>query len=322
MTTSQKAARWNATHIPDLTGYQAVVTGANSGLGRVTATELSRHGAHVTLAVRDIAKGEEAAASIRQENPEAQVFVAAVDLADLGSVRAFADSWSAQNPGGLHLLINNAGVMAIPRRDSVDGFEMQFATNHLGHFALTGLLLPSLIAAGSTAPSASRVVTVSSQAHRMGKMNFGDLQGTRSYGAWSAYGQSKLANLLFTAELNRRLQIAGAPVIALAAHPGYAATNLQSAAPRMKGSSIGEKIMQGVNKVLAQSAEMGALPTLYAATEPGLAGGLYIGPDGIGEQRGHPTVVGRSTAANNNADARRLWAVSSELTGVDYLNEA
>ncbi|MDP4824609.1 MAG: oxidoreductase [Candidatus Nanopelagicales bacterium] len=318
MTTAAKPIDWTASDIPNLAGFDAIVTGANSGLGLVTATQLAAHGAHVTLAVRDTERGEFAAESIRTSSPGATVEVSHLDLASLASVRQFTELWIAAHPAGLNLLINNAGVMAIPRRESADGFEKQLATNHLGHFALTGLLLPALITAGE--PERSRVVTVSSQAHRFGRMNFDDLQGERKYRAWGAYGQSKLANLLFANELNRRLRQADVPVSALAVHPGYAATNLQSAAPRMKGSNRGEKIMGLANRVLAQSAEMGALPTLYAATEPGLPGGLYVGPDGFGEQRGHPTVVGMSAAASNRADASRLWVASEELTGVHYLN--
>ena len=204
--------------------------------------------------------------------------------------------------------------MAIPRRETADGFEMQLGTNHLGHFALTGLLLDSLAAVPD-----SRVVTVSSAAHRFGRMDFDDLMGTRRYNAWRAYGQSKLANLLFTGELQRRLQHAGLPVTAMAAHPGYAATNLQGVAPSMRGSSVGERVTELGNRLFAQPATMGALPTLYAATAPGLPGDTFVGPDGLLGQRGHPRVVGRSRAATSRADAERLWSVSEELTGVHPL---
>jgi NAD(P)-dependent dehydrogenase (short-subunit alcohol dehydrogenase family) len=314
-----QATRWTSTDIPDLTGTTAVVTGANSGLGLVTAEQLSRHGASVTLAVRDTQRGDTAAGNILERNPQANVSVAALDLADLGSVRTFAEHWSAAHPAGLNLLVNNAGVMALPRRESADGYEMQFATNHLGHFALTGLLLSSLVAAGAHQPS--RVVTLSSQAHRMGRMNFADLQGVAKYRPWGAYGQSKLANLLFANELSRRLRLAALPVISLAAHPGYASTNLQSAGPRMKGSRWGERTTSVANRLFGQSAEMGALPTLYAATQPHLPSGVYIGPDGFGEQRGHPTLVGMTSAALNRADAEQLWAVSEDLTQVVYLDD-
>jgi NAD(P)-dependent dehydrogenase (short-subunit alcohol dehydrogenase family) len=200
-------------------------------------------------------------------------------------------------------------VMAPPRRETADGFELQIGTNHLGHFALTGLLIGSMHGRED-----ARVVTVSSGAHRMGRISFDDLQGERRYNRWRAYGQSKLANLLFMFELDRRLRAAGSKVTSLAAHPGYAATNLQSAS----APTIDRLVMVVTNFVLAQSAEMGALPLLYAATEPGLEGGTYVGPDGIGEQRGHPKLVVPNRAARNESAARRLWAVSEELTGVNY----
>jgi len=303
--------KWTTSDMPNLQGRRAVVTGANSGLGLSTAKALAEHGAQVTMAVRDLAKGEQAAQTIRASHPTADLQVQHLDLADLSSVRAFAESWSIANPEGLDLLINNAGIMAIPRRETVDGFEMQLGTNHLGHFALTMLLMPALMAIPR-----SRVVTVSSQAHRMGKMNFDDLNATKSYGAWRAYGQSKLANLLFTDELQRRLDRLGVPMLALSAHPGFAATNLQTAAPAMRGRKLQERVTSFMSNVLGQSAHMGALPTLYAATAPGIPGGSYIGPDGFGEQRGHPRIVDRSAAAKNQADAQRLWELSEDLTGI------
>lgn len=305
--------RWSARDMPDLTGRTAVVTGANSGIGFHTARELAAHGADVTLAVRNATKGTEALERILATVPTATVSVGSLDLADLASVRGFADAWSLAHPDGLDLLINNAGVMAIPRRTTADGFEMQFGTNHLGHFALTGLLLPALIARPR-----SRVVTVSSGAHRFGRMDFDDLMGQRRYQRWRAYGQSKLANLLFTSELQRRLDLNAIPMLALAAHPGYAATNLQNVGPEMDGRSWMTKVMGSANGVLAQSAEMGALPTLFAATVPGLPGDSYVGPDGFLEQRGHPRLVDRSRAASVGSDARRLWSVSEDLTGVHY----
>jgi NAD(P)-dependent dehydrogenase (short-subunit alcohol dehydrogenase family) len=265
------------------------------------------------MAVRTAEKGQDAAAEIRALHPQAQLDVSQLDLADLASIRAFAKRWSASHPDGLSILINNAGIMAIPRRETADGFETQFGTNHLGHFALTGLLLPALVA-----QPGARVVTVSSQAHRLGRMDFDDLMGSGKYRPWGAYGQSKLANLLFTSEFQRRIDTAGLSLLALAAHPGYSNTNLQSAGPTMRGSSIGARMSQMANSVLAQSAAMGALPTLFAATMPGLPGDSYIGPDGFMEQRGHPRVVGRSKAALIEADGRRLWTVSEELTGVTY----
>ena len=299
--------------MPGLAGRVAIVTGANSGIGLPTALELARHGAAVTLAVRDTARGDVARSRILAASPDASVEVQRLDLADLASVRAFADLWSQAHPEGLDLLINNAGVMAIPRRTTADGFEMQFGTNHLGHFALTGLLLPALVARPR-----SRVVSVSSGAHRMGSMNFDDLMGEHKYRAWGAYGQSKLSNLLFVAELQRRLDLNAVPTLAMAAHPGFAATNLQAVGPQMSGRTWLKAPMDLATRILGQSAEMGALPTLFAATAPGLPGNTYVGPDGFLEQRGHPRIVDRSSAAKNAADARRLWLVSEELTGVHY----
>ncbi len=303
--------------MPDLTGRRAIVTGANSGLGFHTAHELAAHGAQVCLAVRNPARGDDAAARIRAVVPHADVEVLALDLADLASVRAFASGWSVLHPDGLDLLINNAGIMAIPRMTTADGFEMQFGTNHLGHFALTGLLLPALIARPR-----SRVVTVSSGAHRMGSMHFDDLMGARRYRSWGAYGQSKLSNLLFTAELQRRLDHSGVHVGAFAAHPGFASTNLQAAGPTLSGRGWLVGPTELATRVLGQSAEMGALPTLFAATAAGLPGGSYIGPDGFLEQRGHPRIVGRSKAAQSVVDAVRLWSISEDLTGVTYALEA
>jgi len=304
---------WTPLDMPDLTGRAAVVTGANSGIGLQTARQLAAHGADVTLAVRDEERGASAAAQISAWAPGAVVTVAQLDLADLSSVRAFANRWSQAYPDGLDLLINNAGIMATPRRVTPDGFESQLATNHLGHFALTALLLPALVARPR-----SRVVTVSSQVHRMGKIHFDDLMGERRYFAWGAYAQSKLANLLFTRELQRRLDVLGIPLRAMASHPGYAATNLQSAGPRMRNRGWMERATDFGNQLFAQSAEMGALPSLFAATAPDLPGGAYAGPSGPFEQHGYPVLVGRSKAAMNDAVARRLWAVSEELTGVRF----
>ena len=306
-------ADWGMNDLPDLSGRTAIVTGSTSGIGEVTARALAGRGATTTLAVRDVVRGEAAADAIRRAHPAAAVEVRRLDLADLTSVSEFAAAWSGAHPEGLDLLINNAGVMALPRRETPDGYEMQFATNHLGHFALTGLLLPALVARPR-----SRVVTVSSTAHRMGRIDFDDLQGRRRYNAWRAYGQSKLANLLFTMELQRRLDLAGISTLALAAHPGYSATNLQAAGPRMKGRTWMAGPIATMNRVLAQSPEMGALPSLLAATYPGLPGGSYVGPDGFLETRGHPRLVDRSAAARDDATARRLWTVSEELTGVVY----
>ena len=300
--------------MPDLTGRRAIVTGANSGLGWWTAYELARHGAAVTMAVRDTARGAAARGQMQERaGRELPLTVSALDLADLASVRVFAQEWSRAHPEGLDLLVNNAGIMAIPRALTRDGFEMQLGTNHLGHFALTGLLLPALVAIPH-----SRVVTVSSGVHRMGRIQLDDLMGERRYRPWGAYAQSKLANLLFTAELQRRLDAAAIPTLALAAHPGFAATNLQGVGPAMRFGSRGRRVAELGNSLLAQSAEMGALPTLFAATEPGLPGDAYVGPDGFMEQRGHPRLVGRAGAALDEATARDLWVRSEELTGVRF----
>jgi len=300
--------KWTAEQIPDQTGRTAVVTGANSGLGLVVARELARAGADVVVACRDTGKGEAAADSIRGDVPGASVSVEELDLASLASVRAFAERFATEHDG-LDLLINNAGVMAPPQRQTADGFELQFGTNHLGHFALTGLLLDSL-----EGREDARVVTVSSGAHKIGRIHFDDLQGERSYRRWRAYSQSKLANVLFALELDRRLRASGAGPSSLAAHPGYAATNLQSAA----APAFDRAIMVLTNRLLAQSAEMGALPLLYAATRPNLDGGLFIGPDGFEEQRGYPKVTRPVRAGRDEETAKRLWSVSEELTGVDY----
>ena len=314
MTTAMPTSpKWTAGDLPDLTGRTAIVTGANSGIGLEAARELAAHGADVTLAVRSTDKGGNARDLILGAFPAALVSVEALDLADLASVRSFAARWSQEHPEGLDLLINNAGVMGIPRMATADGFEMQFGTNHLGHFALTGLLLPALVARPR-----SRVVTVSSGAHRFGRMNFDDLMGTRRYRSWGAYGQSKLANLLFTSELQRRLDANAVPILAMAAHPGYAATNLQAVGTDLRGLTWMRQPVQLMNTVMGQSAAMGALPTLFAATAPGLPGDSYIGPDGFMEQRGHPQIVDRTDAAKNRADARRLWVESERLTGVTY----
>jgi NAD(P)-dependent dehydrogenase (short-subunit alcohol dehydrogenase family) len=300
--------QWTAEQIPDQAGRTAVVTGANSGLGLATALELARAGAEVVLACRNVEKGEAALRSIREEVPEASVTLEALDLSDLASVRAFAERFSAEHDA-LDLLINNAGVMAPPRRETADGFELQFGTNHLGHFALTGLLRDRL-----EGREDARVVTVSSTAHKYGRIRFDDLQAERRYRRWRAYGQSKLANVLFALELERRLRGSRSTVKSLAAHPGYAATNLQSAAP----PAFDRAVMVVTNLLFAQSAAMGALPSLYAATRPNLDGGLYIGPDGFEQGRGHPKVVLPVKAGRDEETAKRLWSVSEELTGVSY----
>ncbi len=300
--------KWTAEQIPDQMGRTAVVTGGNSGLGLVTAGALAAAGAEVVLACRNIDKAEGAASSIRAAAPGAQVAVEALDLASLTSVREFAERFGSEHEG-LDLLINNAGVMGSPRRETADGFELQLGTNHLGPFALTGLLLGRM-----GGREDARVVTVSSTAHKFGRIRFDNLQGERRYFRWSAYGQAKLANVLFALELDRRLRAAGSDVKSLAAHPGYAATNLQSAAP----PAFDRAVFAVTNRLLAQSAETGALPQLYAATRPNLDGGLFIGPDGFEEQRGYPKVVRPVRAGRDEATAARLWDVSEDLTGVSY----
>jgi NAD(P)-dependent dehydrogenase (short-subunit alcohol dehydrogenase family) len=287
---------WSTIDIPDMTGRTVVVTGANSGIGRAAADALAAAGARVVLAVRDTTKGEAAAAAM-PGNTE----VRRLDLASLESIRAFAADWQ----GELSLLINNAGVMAPPLSRTADGFELQFGTNHLGHFALTNLLIEHVT---------GRVVTVSSTAHRMGAIDFDDLNWERKpYRRWRAYGQSKLANLLFTAELQRRLDAAGSRIIATAAHPGYAATNLQF----HSGSGLMDRLSSVGNRIFAQDERGGALSALYAATAD-VVGNSFVGPSGFMEQRGAPKLVGRSAAARNADAARRLWEVSEELTGVRF----
>jgi NAD(P)-dependent dehydrogenase (short-subunit alcohol dehydrogenase family) len=303
---------WTTADIPDQTGRTAVVTGANSGLGFATASALAASGAAVVLACRDETRGNQALERIRRDTPSAQVALELLDLADLSSIRAFAERFAAAH-GPLDVLVNNAGVMAIPRRETTDGFELQFGTNHLGHFALTGLLLGSLLA--RTAP---RVVTVSSQMASTGTIHFDDLSGTRRYGKWRAYGQAKLANQLFAFELDRRARAAGTDLVSVAAHPGYAATNLQSAGARMTGSRLSERITDLGNSLFAQSAADGALPSLYGATAPDVRGGQYFGPDRLFHMRGHPTTVAPVRAARDTDVARRLWERSVELTGVAY----
>jgi NAD(P)-dependent dehydrogenase (short-subunit alcohol dehydrogenase family) len=303
---------WTAADIPDLAGRTAVVTGANSGLGYRTSLELARHRALVVLACRSTARGAEARDRLVAAVPHALVELASLDLADLGSVRRFAELFSVAH-SGLDILVNNAGVMAIPLRRTPEGFEMQFGTNHLGPFALTGLLLPRLLAR----PGA-RVVTVSSNAAKAGRIDFDNLGAEQRYRPWSAYGQSKLANLLFSLELQRRAEAAGVDLVSVAAHPGYAATNLQAVGPQMSGSRLSALAMAIGNRLIAQSDAMGALPQLYAATAPDVSGGDYIGPGGLFGQRGYPTLAALPPAATDREAARRLWEVSEQLTGVRY----
>jgi NAD(P)-dependent dehydrogenase (short-subunit alcohol dehydrogenase family) len=291
---------WTAADIPSQDGRIAVVTGATSGLGLHTARALARAGAEVVVAVRDVERGRQVGAAA----------VVRLDLAEQASVREAAAELLERWPR-MDILVNNAGVMAVPKRTTPDGFELQMATNHFGHFALTGLLLGAL--------GSARVVTVSSGAHRGGKIDFGDLNSERSYHRWRVYSQTKLANLLFMFELGRRAAAAGLDLTSVAAHPGLAKTNLQAVGPRMEGSRLREAIIVGGTRLLGQSDEQGALPSLYAATVPDLASGTYVGPDGMFEGRGHPKIVSASRAAHDEAAARRLWEASEQLTGVSYL---
>lgn len=295
-------SNWTTADIPDQSGRIAVVTGANTGLGYETAAALAAKGAHVVLAVRNVEKGKQAAARMGGD-----VSVVELDLTSLASVRIAADELKSRFDH-LDLLINNAGVMTTPKSTTADGFELQFGTNHLGHFAFTGLLLDHV----ADVPGA-RVVTVSSNGHKMlADIHFDDLQWERSYNRVRAYGQSKLANLLFTYELQRRLA-EGHAAIAVAAHPGFSSTDL--------GRNLPDVLQPAVNALgplLGQSAAMGALPTLRAAADPGVLGGQYFGPDGFGEQRGYPKVVASSEKSHDLALQRRLWTVSEELTGVTF----
>ncbi|MCV7220008.1 SDR family NAD(P)-dependent oxidoreductase [Mycolicibacterium elephantis] len=299
-------AKWTAADVPDQSGRVAIITGANSGLGYDTAAVLADKGAHVVLAVRNLDKGRQAVDQIKSGSPNADVTLQELDLSSLNSVRKAAAELRAAHPR-IDLLINNAGVMYVPRRETTeDGFEMQFGTNHLGHFALTGLLLENMLQVGG-----SRVVTVSSVGHRiLARIHFEDPHLERKYNRVEAYGQSKLANLMFTYELARRLKAKEAPTIAVAAHPGLSDTELMRHLP--------DFIPDFVWKIVAQPADKGALPTLRAATDPGVQGGQYYGPDGIGESRGHPKLVASSAQSHNEDIQRRLWSMSEELTGVTF----
>jgi len=295
--------KWTMDDIPDQTGRVAVVTGASSGIGMETAGALGAKNARVILAVRDLEKGAAAVAWIRARHDAADVEVSELDLARLDSVRAFAGKFASSHER-LDLLVNNAGVMAPPLSRTADGFELQFGTNHLGHFALTGLLMKLL----KKTPG-SRIVTVSSNAHRFGRPDFGDPHWERRrYSPWRAYGDSKLANLLFTHELQRRLSADGGNPVAAAAHPGYTATDLQ------RHSAL----FRFLNRFLGQEAPMGALPTLYAGTAPEVRGGEYYGPDGRWQLRGFPRRVASDARARDGAAARQLWELSERLTGVIY----
>jgi NAD(P)-dependent dehydrogenase (short-subunit alcohol dehydrogenase family) len=296
--------RWTPSDLPDQTGRTALVTGANSGLGFQTSLELARHGARVLMACRNPARAEDALGRLRLAVPNASAELVSLDLSSLDSVERAAEDVGSRVVA-LDVLVNNAGIMAVPAGKTADGFEMQLGTNHLGHFALTGRLMPLLLAT----PGA-RVVTVSSGAHAIGKIHFEDLQAENGYDRWRRYGQSKLANLLFTSELQKR---AAGGVLAVAAHPGYASTHLQEG----QGQPFFEALMKVGNVVLAQSDAQGAWPSLYAATMPSVSGNDYYGPNLLG-LRGYPVKTWRTGAAKNAADAARLWNLSEDLTKVTY----
>lgn len=298
--------QWTADRISNLDGKTAIVTGANSGLGYETALRLAEHGAAVVLACRNQDRGEQALRSIKATVPDANVELMNLDLASLESIQAFATAF-ASNHNKLDILVNNGGVMGLPRTVTEDGFEMQTGINYLGHFALTGLLLDSLAAA-----PAGRVVTVSSRMHVDGTIEWDDLMLEQSYDNWGAYRQSKLADLLFAFELQRRLEAAGSSTISMGVHPGRAVTNWPD-----NFSGFQRALMSAVARMTSQSAEMGALPLLYAATAPEAKPGAYYGPDG--DTKGYPAETQASDAAYNETDGKRLWEMSEELTGVTYL---
>ena len=298
------SAKWTEADIPDQTGRVALVTGANSGIGFEAARAMAEHGATVLLGCRNPAKAADALARIQAAAPDATVEILPLDLADLASIHAAAADVVARFDR-LDLSINNAGVMALPKQSTKDGFEMQFGTNHVGHFALTGHLLPLLLRTPG-----SRIVSVSSTAHRVGRMSFDDLTGDKRYHRWLRYGQSKVANLLFTFELQRKLTAAHAGTIAVACHPGGSNTDLA------RDAGLLMKLAQPAANLAMQSAAMGALPTLRAATDPAVRGGEYYGPDGIGEMRGHPKIVASTGYSKRTDIAAQLWTVSEELTGV------
>ncbi|QFU81678.1 oxidoreductase [Natronorubrum aibiense] len=302
---------WTAADIPPQHDRTVIVTGANSGIGLETTREIARNGATVIMACRDTDRGEDAARDVRSDVPDADLRIEDCDLARLESIRAFADRLG-DDP--VDVLINNAGTMAIPRRETADGFETQFGVNHLGHFALTGLALENLRTDGS---KPARVVTVSSGLHERGELEFDDLQSERDYDRWDAYSQSKLANVCFAYELERRFRAGGVNARSVAVHPGYADTRLQSRSVEDRGR-VARAATRLANTVLAQSAERGALPTLYAATAPDVEGGGYYGPGGLMNMRGTPERQASSDRSYDRETARRLWTVSSDLTGVTY----
>jgi NAD(P)-dependent dehydrogenase (short-subunit alcohol dehydrogenase family) len=303
---------WGAGDLPGLTGRRALVTGVTGGLGHATALELARAGAHVVLTGRDEQRLAASAKEIANQLRDPDLETVRLDLADLADVRRGAET-VLESHERLDILVNNAGVMATPHRRTVDGFELQLGTNHLGHFALTGLLMPALAEA--------RVVTVSSLMHRAARrVPLDDLHGHRRYNPWVAYSGSKLANLHFTLELDRRARAAGLHLTSVAAHPGYASTGLQTSGPRLGGKTGSSRALSAVTSVVGQSAAAGALPGLYAATVPDLCGGTFVGPSRLMTLRGAPRLVGMSRAARNPEAAARLWRMSEEATGVTFLS--
>jgi NAD(P)-dependent dehydrogenase (short-subunit alcohol dehydrogenase family) len=296
--------QWTADHIPNQLGRIFVVTGANSGIGYETTKALAAHGASVIMAVRDEAKGNEAVEQIKADHPDAQLDVRHLDLADLDTVREFAATIDV-----VDVLINNAGVMMPPRLLTTQGYELQFGVNHLGHFALTALLFDRLVRRED-----ARVITVTSRQHIRGRMHFDDLHGEHKYSKSGFYAQSKLANVVFALELHRRLRAAGIPLRSVLAHPGVVATNLQTTGP----TGMTKMVMQLGSRIVAQPADMGALPQLYAATQPEVESGQFIGPDARNEAKGFPTLVEPLEAARDREVAKRLWDVSEELTGLRF----
>lgn len=297
---------WTANDIPDQSGRTVIVTGANSGLGFVTSRELARHGAHVIMTARDPIKGRAALAEVLATRPRGSAELRQLDLADLDGVKGFAQRLLADGTP-VDVLINNAGIMMPPRSLTAQGFELQFGVNHLAHFALTLMLLERIKASRD-----GRIVTVSSDLHKRGFIHFDDLDGARDYGRVAFYAQSKFANVLFALELDRRVKAAGVPIRSVLAHPGYAATNLQLSGP----TGVLNLFMRIGNRFIAQSAEMGALNELYAATAPGVEGGQFIGPDGKNEKKGHPMIVQPIASARDQGVARRLWQLSEAKAGV------
>ena len=306
------AEKWDASNIPDQSGRTALVTGANSGIGFQAARELARAGATVVLGCRNQARGAAALERIRSEMPNAEVELLELDLSDLSSVEAAAEKINAR-PAPIEMLINNAGVMATPKGTTADGFELQIGTNHLGHFALNGRIIGKVLAADG-----GRIVSIASNAHKLGRINFDDLMMTgRRYSAWGQYNNSKLANMLYAFELDRRLRQAGVEAKSVGAHPGFSVTNLGFGVRAGPFELLKKPLVQIAN-IPGQSDEMGALPTLFAAVEQGVEGGDYVGPSGFGEFRGHPQKVSPAGRALKADDWRRLWAISEQLTGVRF----